>query len=114
MQAGKLNSKITIKRLVKSPDQFGGFRSTLSTVASVWCDLKQINGEINEKFGKRDHEIEVEILMRKKTANLILIGDIFTVEVIEFEKLLCVILFHKLRSSVKSIHVNSLLITFPF
>jgi hypothetical protein len=80
MQAGKLNSKITIKRLVKSPDQFGGFRSTLSTVASVWCDLKQINGEINEKFGKRDHEIEVEILMRKKTANLILIGDIFTVE----------------------------------
>ena len=80
MQAGKLNSKITIKRLVKSPDQFGWFRSTLSTVASVWCDLKQINGEINEKFGKRDHEIEVEILMRKKTANLILIGDIFTVE----------------------------------
>ena len=52
----------------------------MSTVASVWCDLKQINGEINEKFGKRDHEIEVEILMRKKTANLILIGDIFTVE----------------------------------
>ena len=80
MQAGKLNSKITIKRLVKSQDQFGGFRSTLSTVASVWCDLKQINGEINEKFGKHDHEIEVEILMRKKTANLILIGDIFTVE----------------------------------
>ena len=80
MQAGKLNSKITIKRLVKAPDQFGGFTSTLSTVASVWCDLKQINGEINEKFGKRDHEIEVEILMRKKTADLIVIGDIFTIE----------------------------------
>ena len=77
MQAGKLNSKITIKRLVKSPDGFGGFTSTLSTVASVWCDLKQINGEISEKC---DHEIEVEILMRKKTADLIVIGDIFTIE----------------------------------
>ena len=41
-------------------------------------------------------------------------GDIFTVEVIEFEKLLRVILFHKLRSSVKSVQVNSLLIIFPF
>ena len=30
-------------------------------------------------------------------------GNIFTVEVIEFEKLLRVILFHKLRSSVKSV-----------
>ena len=39
-------------------------------------------------------------------------GDIFAVEVIEFEKLLRVILFHKLRSNVKAVHVNSLLITF--
>jgi len=80
MQAGKLNSKITIKRLVKTADQFGGFNSTLTTVATVWCDLKQIKGEINAKFGKRDHEIQVEILMRKKTADLILIGDVFTLE----------------------------------
>ena len=80
MQSGKLNSKITIKRLIKTTDEFGGFNSTLSNVATVWCDLKQISGEINEKFGKRDQEIQVEILMRKKTAELILIGDIFTTE----------------------------------
>ena len=43
MDAGKLDSKITIKRLVKSPDEFGGFTSTLSEVATVWCNLKQIS-----------------------------------------------------------------------
>ena len=36
MNAGKLDSKITIKRLSKTPDEFGGFNSTLSDVATVW------------------------------------------------------------------------------
>lgn len=80
MQSGKLNSKITIKRLVKTPDEFGGFTSTLSNVATVWCDIKQLSGEINEKFGKMEQDIQIEILMRKRTADLIQIGDIFTLE----------------------------------
>jgi len=80
MNAGKLNSKITIKRLTKTPDDFGGFNSTLSDVATVWCDLKQINGEINDKFGKREQDIQIEITMRKNTAQLIQLGDIFTLE----------------------------------
>lgn len=80
MQGGKLNNKITIKRLVKTPDEFGGFTSTLSEVATVWCDIKQLSGEINEKFGKREQDIQIEILMRKRTADLIQIGDIFTIE----------------------------------
>ena len=80
MQGGKLNSKITIKRLVKTSDGFGGFTSTLTDVSTVWCDLKQLSGEINEKFSKREQDIQVEILMRKKTADLIQIGDIFTLE----------------------------------
>tara|TARA_B100000900_G_C20479012_1_gene674671 strand:- start:491 stop:817 length:327 start_codon:yes stop_codon:yes gene_type:complete len=80
MQAGNLDSKITIKRLSKTSDQFGGFTSTLSDVATVWCDLKQIKGEINDKFGKREQDIQVEITMRKNTADLIQLGDIFTLE----------------------------------
>ena len=80
MNAGKLNSKITIKRLTKTADGFGGYNSTLSDVATVWCDLKQIKGEIVDKFGKREQDIEVEITMRKKTADLIQLGDIFTLE----------------------------------
>jgi hypothetical protein len=80
MNAGKLDNKITIKRLVKTPDEFGGYNSTLSDVATVWCDIKQIKGEISDKFGKREQDIQIEITMRKNTAGLIELGDIFTLE----------------------------------
>ena len=80
MQSGKLNKKITIKRLVKTEDEFGGFNSTLSDVATVWCDLKEVSGEIKDSFGKRLHSVQIELLMRKRTADLIQIGDIFTIE----------------------------------
>jgi hypothetical protein len=79
MQSGKLNSRITIKRLVKTDDGFGGFNSTLSDIGSIWCDLKQVSGEIIDKFGKREHETKIELLVRKKTADTIIIGDIFIV-----------------------------------
>lgn len=80
MNAGKLNSKITIKRLTKTADEFGGFNSTLSDVATIWCHLTEIKGEINDKFGKREQDVQVEITMRKNTADLIQLGDIFTLE----------------------------------
>lgn len=80
MQAGKLDSKITIKRLTKVADGFGGYNSTLSNIATVWCHLTQIKGEIKDKFGKRGQDIDVEITMRKNTADLIQLGDVFTLE----------------------------------
>jgi len=80
MDAGKLNSKIIIKRLIKTPDEFGGFKSTLSNVATVWCDLKQLSGDVSDRFGKRTQDVQVEIMMRKNTADLIQLGDIFTLE----------------------------------
>tara|TARA_R100001460_G_scaffold26601_2_gene53785 strand:- start:243 stop:569 length:327 start_codon:yes stop_codon:yes gene_type:complete len=80
MQAGKLDSKITIKRLTKVSDGFGGYNSTLGTIATVWCHLTQIKGEIKDKFGKRGQDIDVEITMRKNTADLIQLGDVFTLE----------------------------------
>jgi len=80
MQAGKLDSKITIKRLTKVADGFGGYNSTLGTIATVWCHLTQIKGEIKDKFGKRGQDIDVEITMRKNTADLIQLGDVFTLE----------------------------------
>ncbi len=80
MDAGKLDSKITIKRLVKSSDGFGGYNSTLSNVATVWCNLNQISGDISDKLGKRTQDVQVEIMMRKNTADLIQLGDIFILE----------------------------------
>lgn len=80
MQGGKLNTRLKIKRLVKTEDEFGGFNSTLQEVANVWCDLKEISGEIEDNFGKRSHNVGVEIIMRKMTSDLVLVGDVFTVE----------------------------------
>lgn len=79
MQSGKLNTRLKIKRLVKTEDEFGGYNSTLQEVANVWCDLKEISGEIEDSFGKRTHNVGVEIIMRKRTSDLVLVGDIFTV-----------------------------------
>lgn len=80
MDAGNLDSKITIQRLTKTSDGFGGYNSSLSNVATVWCEIKQIKGEINDKFGKRSQDIDIEITMRKNTADLIQLGDIFVLE----------------------------------
>lgn len=80
MDAGKLNSKITIQRLTKASDEFGGFNSTLTNIATVWCNLTQIGGVISDKLGKRTQDTQIEIKVRKNTADLINIGDIFILE----------------------------------
>ena len=80
MDAGKLNQRITIKRLAKVSDGFGGFNSTLSNVKTLWCSLKETSGEVKDEFGKRERYVEIELLVRKKSANDITIGDIFIAE----------------------------------
>ena len=80
MDAGKLNDRITIKRLTRVSDNFGGYNSTLADVKTAWCELKEKSGEIEMENGKRQHSIVVEIIMRKKTADEISVGDIFVVE----------------------------------
>tara|TARA_R110000796_G_scaffold62237_4_gene143613 strand:- start:248 stop:574 length:327 start_codon:yes stop_codon:yes gene_type:complete len=80
MNAGKLKDRITIKRLTKVSDGFGGFNSTLSNVKTMWCSLKETNGEIKDEFGKRERYVEIELLARKKSTNDITIGDIFVIE----------------------------------
>ena len=46
MNAGKLNQRITIKRLTKSSDGFGGFNSTLSKLTSPDTRLSFKTAEI--------------------------------------------------------------------
>ncbi len=80
MDAGKLNDRITIKRLTRISDNFGGFNSTLSDVKSAWCEFKQVSGEIEMENGKRQRSIVAELILRKKTADDIVVGDIFVLE----------------------------------
>lgn len=80
MNAGKLNDRITIKRLSRVSDNFGGFNSTLSDVKSAWCSFVQKEGEIEMENGKRQRSLVAELIMRKKTADDIIVGDIFVLE----------------------------------
>lgn len=80
MNPGKLNDRITVKRLTRVADGFGGYNSTLSDVTTALCDFKEKSGEIEMVDGKRQRSIEAELIMRKKTADSISVGDIFVQE----------------------------------
>ncbi len=79
MQAGKLNSRITVKKTTRVQDEFGGWQNTADYNVSYWADVNQLSGEISQENGKRSLELEVQIIMRKKSADGINIGDVITV-----------------------------------
>ena len=79
MQSGKLNNRVTVKKTTRVKDEFGGWQNTANFSVTYWADVKQISGEISQENGKRSLELQVEITMRKKTANNINIGDILTI-----------------------------------
>jgi hypothetical protein len=71
---------MTVQRLTLSPDGFGGWTSTKSVVGIYWCSYKQLTGYIDAKSGKRIHTTDVEIIMRRKTAELLQINDVFSID----------------------------------
>tara|TARA_R110000796_G_scaffold69184_2_gene158014 strand:+ start:2291 stop:2617 length:327 start_codon:yes stop_codon:yes gene_type:complete len=79
MQSGKLNNRITVKKTTSVPDEFGGWQNTADYSVSYWANVKQLSGEISQENGKRSLELQVQITMRKKSADGIDIGDVITV-----------------------------------
>ena len=77
MNPGKLKNRITIKRLTRVSDNYGGYNSTLADVKPLWCDLKEVSGDIKMENGMRERRLFVEMIIRKKTADDIQVGDIF-------------------------------------
>ena len=82
MDAGKLDSRVLIKRLSKTSDGFGGFTSTNATQNTIWANLKFTGGDVNQKNGKRNRNLEIELIVRKKTADEILITDLLKEKII--------------------------------
>ena len=80
MQSGELNKRILIKRLTKSSDGFGGYSSTSSTNDTIWAKVDYINGEITNRNGKKNRNLEIELIIRKDTADNILVTDLFQIE----------------------------------
>jgi head-tail adaptor len=80
MTASDLKQRIIVKRLTKTSDSYGGFTSTKSTIGTYWCMVKEISGDVEEKDMRTQLKTKIEIYLRKKTADNILINDIIQVE----------------------------------
>jgi len=80
MNAGKLNTRIEVKRLTKTSDGFGGTTSTNATVETLWANKKDVKGDITTTEGKRGRSVEVELELRKKAADQILDNDLIKIE----------------------------------
>ena len=80
MDAGKLDTQISIIRLTKTADEFGGFTSTEATVATYWASLTYKDGNITSENGQRQHFVGIELVMRKKTADEIQDQDLIQIE----------------------------------
>lgn len=80
MNAGKLNTRIEVKRLTKTSDGYGGTTSTNATVETLWANKKDVKGDISATEGKRGRSVEVELELRKKAADQILDNDLIKIE----------------------------------
>lgn len=81
MDSGKLNKRILIRRQTKTSDGFGGTTSTFSTVATIWAKVTELKGEIQKSNFISGRYIEVEIIVRSKTADqYILANDIIQIQ----------------------------------
>jgi head-tail adaptor len=80
MNPGKLDKRVLIKRQSKTADGFGGFSSTLATQTTIWAKVNYTDGDITIKNGKRDRNLVIELIVRKKTADNIATTDLLEIE----------------------------------
>ena len=80
MNAGDLDTRVEVYRLVKTADPFGGSTSTQSLFLTLWASKKDLSGEIRQENGKRSLYKEIELIIRKKTSDELYIGDLLNIE----------------------------------
>jgi len=80
MDAGKLDTRILIKRLTKTADGFGGTTSTEATALTIWAKKTEKKGEVKSINSQRKLYTEIELLVRKKTSDQLLYTDILQIE----------------------------------
>lgn len=80
MDSGKLNTRITVKRLTNTSDGYGGTTSTIADYKTFWAKKKEVSGEIMQQNGTINRYIQIELIIRKRTADEIRNNDILQVE----------------------------------
>lgn len=79
--ASLLKQRILIKRMAKTADGYGGTTpGGYVTIDTVWCRVQETKGGIDERMGIRLKSTEIEITIRKETADLIANEDVLQVE----------------------------------
>ncbi len=80
MNIGKLDTRVLVKRLTKTADTFGGFTSTQATASTIWAAKNDSKGDFKTENGKRSRYDEIELIIRKKTADTIQDTDLLKLE----------------------------------
>lgn len=80
MNAGKLDKRVLIKRQSKTSDGFGGYTSSSSTNNTVWAKVDYVKGDVENTSGRRKRKLVIELIVRKKAADNILITDLLQIE----------------------------------
>lgn len=81
MDSGRLNKRIAIKQLTKTSDGYGGTTSIKSTLATIWGRVVEKKGDVEVDGYKRQRQLEIKIIVRKKTADeYISIDRLLTIE----------------------------------
>jgi head-tail adaptor len=80
MNAGKLDKRVLIKRQTKTSDGFGGYTSNNATQSTIWANVSFTKGDITNKNGRKKRSLQIELLIRKKTADNILTTDLLQIE----------------------------------
>ena len=80
MDAGDFNTRVEIKRLAKTSDGYGGTTSTLSIYDTVWAKKTDKSGDISSNNGRRKINDEIELVIRKKSADQIENDDLIKIE----------------------------------
>jgi len=80
MITANLDTRINVRRQTKTSDGFGGNTSTIATVKTVWANKKEKSGEMVVKNGRSKKHIEIELIVRKKTADTILDTDFLQID----------------------------------
>jgi len=80
MDAGKLNTRVTIQRFSETSDGYGGTTTESSDVSTIWAYKKETGGEVKTENGQRTLHNDIELLVRKKTADNIEFDDLLRIE----------------------------------
>jgi len=80
MDSGKLDTRVIVKRLTKTADGYGGFTSTKETEMTIWAHKSDLKGDIKTQEAQRKLYTDIELIIRKKTADDILDNDILQIE----------------------------------